>query len=213
MSLEALVEAIRNPIHPSIIGPAIDALGDVAADTPSDQHSDSHACDARATGRHAGAIDAAASPVEVAPDRLAAEIARLDASSKRTLRRRYKKLCEKTRELYDLERTMLPRPSDSPADHLVEAYYHEEDEHYANTECGYCLLELFNDVLRESTCVCDACDGLRERLLHYSGTCGCGICALSRTHEALDARVESAGRYVVPVVDRDAAMCGNQCAK
>ena len=193
MPLAELIEAIRCPIPPPIIGLAIDALADFDEQASGNQASVTNQAEADAAAGHRG----------MSAEELAAEIERLDTSSKRTLRRRYKKLCEKTRGLYDLERMMLPRPSDAPDDHRVEAYYHEEDEHYANTECGYCLLELFNDVLRESRCVCESCDGLRMKLLHYSGACGCGICELSHTHESLDGAMAAAGPYVVPVMAVD----------
>lgn len=180
MSLDALIEAIQTPVSSIIIERALADLE-------------------RQTGAPAGDILAAAAAVEIAPALLAAEIARLDVSSKRTFRRRYRKLCDKTRALVDRECRALPGPADVPDDLCGEAYYHDADEHFANSECGYCLLEVLHDTLRQSRCDCSQCNGLRSKHLHYTGACSCNICQLAMTHARCDARQRQAGRYVVPV--------------
>lgn len=136
----------------------------------------------------------------ISEESLSAEIARLDASSKRTFRRRYRKLCEKTRAALDHARSLMPGVDDVPDDHRAEAYFHDRDEHYATAECGYCLIELFNNALREGRCVCAACDNLRNKYLHYTGACACLICGIEQRLVLFDDESRNAGLYAVPVI-------------
>ena len=203
MSLAALIEAIQPTVPPSIIGLTIAALDGLeksadaglqpAADAPSGQGVEMTV-----------AVEQVVEPTVSIED----EIKRLDTSSKRTFNRRYRKLCEETRRLVDAGWGRLPSLADVPDDHRGEAYFHDEDAHYANGACGYCLLELLHDALRESRCVCHKCDDLRRRHLHYAGACECVVCSHAISHEHLNTASGAAGRYVVPVTRMTGEMCG-----
>lgn len=190
MSLDALIEAIRTPVSPAIIELSIadiERQSDAAGEAP---------------------LAAIAAPCELPAELPEAEIVRLDTSSKRTFRRRYRKLCERTRDLVDRECRSLPRSEEVAGDLRGEAYYHDAEEHFANSQCGYCLLEVLHDGLRESRCDCVLCNGLRDKHLHYTGACSCAICRLSLNRAQFDASQRQAGRYVIPVTEAVAAMVG-----
>ena len=203
MSLAALIEAVQSAVPPPLIGLTLAALDGLekgadaglqtAGDVPSGQGVEL-----------AVAVEQAVESTVSIED----EIKRLDTSSQRTFNRRYRKLCEETRRLVDSGWGRLPSPADVPDDHRGEAYFHDEDMHYANGACGYCLLELLHDALRESRCVCDKCDDLRRRHLHYVGACECVVCSNVITHEHLNAASCADGRYVVPVTKMTVEICG-----